>query len=392
LDIFGQIGRIDARFNVQRSIVLVAGIVGFISYHRFRSAAYSGRNKPMLSKRIGFLGFDGVTACDLVGPADTFASAALDAGYGNRILCYQICTIGLTSGSFRAESGLLFKAQETLQTAPELDTIVIPGGRGLRQAEVSEKISDWVLTRANQARRVASISTGIYGLAPTGLLDGREVTTHWRFARDVARRFPKLRVDHKRPLVKDGPFYTCAGLTAAIDLSLALIEEDYGRHVALAAAWEPATSVNRNGEQDLSRPVQFDSQPTDRFAQLVGWIMRNLHEDLSVNTLAQRACMSPSHFTRAFTSVFGSTPASFVENLRLNEARRRLSIPKRTLDTIAASVGFSDRDAFRRAFERRFGAKPRSCLSNVGSATMTIHSNGKEAAELQTPEECLARE
>jgi len=340
----------------------MAGIVGFISYQGFPSAAYSGRNKPMLPKRIGFLGFDGVTACHLVGPADTFASAALDDGYGNRISCYQICTIGLSSRSFRAESGVLFKAEETLQTAPELDTIVIPGGKGLRQAEVSEKISDWILTRARQARRIASICTGIYGLAPTGLLDGREVTTHWRFASDVARRFPKLRVDHKRPLVKDGPFYTCAGLTAAIDLSLALIEEDYGRHVALAAAREPATSANRNGEQGFSRPLQFDSQPTDRFAELVGWIMRNLHEDLSVNALARRACMSPSHFNRAFKSVFGSTPAEFVENLRVNEANRRLSTPKRTIDTVAASVGLSDAETFRRAFERRLGAKPGSHL------------------------------
>jgi transcriptional regulator GlxA family with amidase domain len=345
----------------------VAGIVGFISYQRILGTAYYGRNKTMPPKWIGFLGFDGVTACHLVGPADSFAAAALDDGYGNRISCYQLCIIGVNSGSFRAESGLLFKAQETLQTAPELDTIVIPGGEGLRRAEVSEKISDWVLTRANRTRRIAAICTGIYGVAPTGLLDGREVTTHWRFASDVARRFPSLRVDHRRPLVKDGPFYTSACLTAAMDLSLALIEEDYGRQVALAAAREPAAPVNRNGEQDFSRPVHFDSQPIDRFAELVRWIMLNLDQDLSVNALARRACMSPSHFNRAFKSVFGSTPTEFVENLRVNEARRRLSTPKRTLDSIAASVGFSDREAFRRAFERRFGAKPRGYLTNLDS-------------------------
>src|SRR6266853_57653 len=317
----------------------------------------------MLAKRIGFLGFEGVTASHLVAPADAFAVASLDSGYGRRIPCYQTYTIGVTSEPFRTESGMTFPPDETLQTVPELDTIVVPGGKGLRRGETSEKIADWILTRANLTRCIATISTGIYGLAPTGLLDGREVTTHWRFASDVARRFPKLRVvDQKRPLVKDGPFYTCAGLTAAIDLSLALIEEDYGRHVALAAAREPATSANRNGEQDFSRPLQFDSQPTDRFAELVGWIMRNLHEDLSVNALARRACMSPSHFNRAFKSVFGSTPAEFVENLRVNEANRRLSTPKRTIDTVAASVGFSDAETFRRAFERRFGAKPRGYL------------------------------
>jgi transcriptional regulator GlxA family with amidase domain len=347
----------------------------------------------MIPKRIGFLGFEGVTGWHLGGPADTLAAAALADGYGNRIPCYQICTIGLTAELFQAESGVIFKPEETLQTAPELDTIVVPGGRGLRQPEVGEKISAWILTRANRTRRIAAICTGIYGLAPTGLLDGREVTTHWRVASDVARRFPKLRLDHRRPLVKDGPFYTSSGLPAAIDLSLTWVEEDYGRHVALAAAQELVTPLtHRNGEKDFSKPLAFDSQPSDRFAELVAWIVRNLHEDLSVNTLARRACMSPSHFNRAFKSVFGNTPAEFVENLRLNEAKRRLSVPKRTLDTVAASVGFSDGDAFRRAFERRFGAKPRSYLNNFDSNSTAIPSSGKIASGSPTVEECLAHE
>src|SRR4029453_3528107 len=188
----------------------------------------------MNPKRIGFLGFDGVTASHLVAPADTFAAAALDGGYGNRIRCYQICTIGLTPEPFRSGWGMVFKPEETLQTAPELDTVIVPGGDGLRHAAINEKISDWILARANRSRRIAAICTGIYFLAPTRLLDGREVTTHWRYASDVARRFPNLRVDPRRPLVKDGAFYTSSGFSAAINLSLALIEEDYGRHVGLA--------------------------------------------------------------------------------------------------------------------------------------------------------------
>src|SRR5436190_8590109 len=142
-------------------------------------------------KRIGFLGFEGVTASHLAGPADTFAVAALEDGYGNSIACYQICTVSLFSEPFRAESGMIFNPEETLGTAPELDTIVIPGGKGLRDSEVSEKISDWILTRAKRTRRVAAIGTGIYGLAPTGLLDGRQVTTHWRFASDSRAALPK---------------------------------------------------------------------------------------------------------------------------------------------------------------------------------------------------------
>jgi transcriptional regulator GlxA family with amidase domain len=323
----------------------------------------------MNPKRIGLLGFERVAASELTEAADVFAAAVLDGGYGDRISCYHICTIGFTSECFQCESGISFMPDWTLETVPELDTIVVPGGIGLRRSLVNEKIADWILARVNRTRRVAAIGAGIYGVAPTGLLDGREVTTHWRYTTDVARRFPNLRIDAKRQLVKDGAFYTSSGPRAAIDLSLTLIEEDYGRHVASAAAQEfVAPLLNGNGQDKLPHPALFDSQPADRFAELIPWIMRNLHEDLSVNTLARRACMSPRHFNRAFKSVFGSTPAEFVETLRINEAKRRLSVPKRTVDTIAASVGFSDAKAFRRAFERRVGVKPLKCVSIFDSA------------------------
>jgi transcriptional regulator GlxA family with amidase domain len=342
----------------------------------------------MNPKLIGFLGFEGVVASELTRAADIFAAATLDGGYGNRISCYHVCTIGLTSECFRAESGITFWPESTLETASELDTIIIPGGDGLRRSLVGEKIADWVLARVDQTRRVAAIGGGIYGVAPTGSLDGREVTTHWRYADDVARCFPNLRVDPRRHLVKDGAFYTSSGPSAAIDLSLALVEEDYGRHVASVVAQEfVSAQMNGNGHHKLPIPLVFDSQPADRFAELIPWIMRNLHEDLSVNMLARRACMSPSHFNRAFKSVFGSTPGEFVETLRVNEAKRRLSVPKRTLETIAASVGFSDAQTFRRAFERRLGTKPRSYLKNFnasstnGEATLPRTARVSGAAE-----------
>jgi len=332
----------------------------------------------MNPKRIGFLGFEGVAASELVRAADVLAAATLDGGYGSRISCYHVCTIGFTSECFRAESGIAFWPDSTLETVSALDTIVIPGGDGLRRSLVCERIADWVLARVHETRRVAAIGGGIFGVAPTGLLDGREVTTHWRYANDVARCFSNLRVDPRRHLVKDGAFYTSSGAGAAIDLSLALIEEDYGRHIASVVAQEFVSApINGNGQHRLHNPLVFDSQPTDRFAKLIPWIMRNLHEDLSVNTLARKACMSPSHFNRAFKSVFGSAPAEFVENLRINEAKRRLAVPKRTLEIIAASVGFSDAQTFRRAFERRLGAKPRSYLKNLNGRPMTASANGE---------------
>ena len=331
----------------------------------------------MNPKRIGFLGFDGAAASDLTRAADVFAAATLDGGYDNRISCYHVCTIGFAFECFRSESGIAFRLDSTLETVSELDMIIVPGGKGVRQSLVSERLADWILRRVTQTRRIAAIGAGIYGVAQTGLLDGREVTTDWQYANDVARRFPNLRVDPRRHLVKDGAFYTSAGPHASIDLALALIEEDYGRHVALAAAQQfVMPSANGNGQRKLPSPLVFNSQPADRFAELIPWMMQNLREDLSVNTLARRACMSPSHFNRAFKSVFGNTPAEFVEMLRINEAKRRLSVPKRTLDTIAASVGFSDAQTFQRAFERRFGAKPRSYLKNIKATSMMASSNG----------------
>ena len=309
--------------------------------------------------RIGFVGFDGVTASHLTGPADAFAAAGLSDGFGNRLACYEIFLIGVSARSFRAESGMIFQAQEILRRAPTFDTIVIPGGSGLRAPSLNGEVSAWILQRASETRRIAAVCTGIYGLLSTGLLDGREITTHWRVAGDVARRAPSLRVNHKRLFVRDGKFYTSTGLTAGIDLAIALIEEDYGKHVSLAAAQEMVTPIiRRTVEKSPNESPVFDSQPIDRFADLVAWIVRNLHEDLSVEILARRACMCPRHFSRAFKSVFGNSPSDFVENLRLNEARRRLSTRRKTLQSVAISVGFRNADAFHRAYERRFGIRP----------------------------------
>jgi transcriptional regulator GlxA family with amidase domain len=171
-----------------------------------------------------------------------------------------------------------------------------------------------------------------------------------------------------------------------------LIEEDYGQYVAVAAAQEfVVASVNGNGQDKLPRPVVFDSKPANRFAELVPWIIQNLQGDLSVHALARRVGMSPSHFNRAFKSVFGSTPAEFVETLRVNEAKRRLSVPKRILDTVAASVGFSDAETFRRAFERRVGAKPRRYVRNCNVLSM-MASSGEDQASPPIERASAARE
>ena len=325
----------------------------------------------MRPKSVGLIGFDQVTASHLTGPADALAAAALDDGFGGRISCYKIWMIGLTIKPFISEAGIVFQPQTTLATAPPLDTIIVAGGSGLRPPQICHELTEWILRRAYETRRIASICTGIYALAPTGLLDGREVTTHWRFARDLRQRYPALRIDHKRRLVKDGPFYTSAGLTAGIDLALALIEEDYGQQLALSVGRDLVmylAGTERANEE--MKPRDYASQPIDRFGDLIAWVMRNLNQNLTVEVLARQACMCPSHFTRAFKSVFGNTPGEFVENLRLNEARRRLSSPGRTVGSVASSVGFNNTGTFRRAFARRFGtAGAGACLNGEAMRT-----------------------
>jgi transcriptional regulator GlxA family with amidase domain len=328
----------------------------------------------MTPKRIGLIGFDQCTALHLAGPADALAAAFLDDGFGGRLPCYELCTIGVTLEPFCGDSGMVFTPQKSLETAPPLDTIIIAGGVGLQDLKLRERIAKWVGKRAKDTRRIATVCTGIYAVAPTGLLDGRQVTTHWRSARDVSQRFPKLKVNHKRLLIKDGPFYTSTGLSAGINLSLALIEEDYGPYVARAVSQDLLMySAGREPAGDNTAKIDLNSDPIHRFGQVVGWIASNLQADLSVEVLARRACMCPNHFSRAFKSVFGSRPSEFVENLRLNEAKRRLGARHKTLRSVGESVGFTSPQAFQRAFKRRFGVRPSSYLE-VSNLVLPVSS------------------
>jgi transcriptional regulator GlxA family with amidase domain len=308
-------------------------------------------------RRIGFVGFKDAVALDIVGPMEVFSLAsAIEAG---RVPRYHCLLLGPTRRPFVTESGLVMQPHIALADAPPLDTLVISGGSGLRDRKTNAGIVAWLRRSAPHVRRVASVCTGVYGLAPTGLLDGRRVTTHWRFAQDVARRFPKLTVDANAIFVKDGPFYTSAGVTAGIDLALALVEEDHGARLAIRVAREIVVHQKRaGGQEQYSEPLRFQAEHQDRLGEVAAWLSSNLRGDLSVETLAQRACLSPRHFSRRFKQTFLTTPADFVERARLDEARRRLAAAHRSLAQVADSVGFGSADAFRRAFARRFGLTP----------------------------------
>jgi transcriptional regulator GlxA family with amidase domain len=313
----------------------------------------------MKQKHIAILGYDGVMGLDLVGPMEAFGSAHVSSPKRGREACYRVTVVALEARTFRSEFGLMMTAAKSLFAVRDVDTLIVPGGGSLRRRADQGRLTAWLRKNATSIRRIASVCTGIYALAPSGLLDGRRVTTHWRFAADLARRYPKLEVDPGSLYLRDGRFWTAAGVTAGIDLSLALIEEDFGSEVALSVARELVVYMKRSGRQEqYSEPLQFQVQSRGRFADLVPWMTAHLDQDLSVESLAERVSLCPRHFSRRFTQEFGTSPASFVRRLRLDEARQRLATPECTVEGVARSVGFSDADNFRRAFERCFGIAP----------------------------------
>jgi transcriptional regulator GlxA family with amidase domain len=313
----------------------------------------------MKQKHIVIVGYDEVMGLDLVGPMEAFGCAQISSPKRGKEACYRVTVAALEAKTFRSEFGLAFTVEKTLSGVRDVDTLLIPGGRGLRETNAHQSLTVWLRKNANSVRRIASVCTGIYGLVPSGLLNGRKVATHWRFAADLAKRYPKLRVDPSSVYMRDGKFWTAAGVTAGIDLSLALIEDDFGSEVALSVARELVVYMKRPGTQEqYSGPLQFQVESRSRFADLVPWMTSHLEENLSVESLAGRASLCPRQFSRRFTQEFGSSPASFVRRLRLDEARQRLSAPECTVEGVARSVGFSDADNFRRAFERCFGIAP----------------------------------
>ena len=321
-------------------------------------------------KRIGFLVYDGITALDLIGPAEAFACARLAGERAAQRPAYEVVTLGLGRRACVSESGVTIVPSTTIAAAPSLDTLIVPGGQGLRRPEINRKAAAWIADRAPRIRRIASVCTGIYGLAPTGLLDGRRVTTHWKFAADVATRFPKLDVAPNELFVKSGRFYTSAGITAGIDLALALIEEDLGAAAALAVARELVVYLKRDGGQSqFSEPLRFQASARERYGELAAHITANLARDLGVDALADKMAVSARQFSRQCRVNFGCSPAALVRRLRLDEARRRLHSRAAGIERVATSVGFRSADAFRRAFERQFGLNPSAYRARFLSST-----------------------
>jgi transcriptional regulator GlxA family with amidase domain len=304
--------------------------------------------------RIGLVGFEGVQTLDLTGPLDAFGAAnqARPGAYATTIL-------SLDGAAFTSEAGLRVQPEGALAEATELDTLIIAGGEGLRRGNMASLMASAIMRRESGLRRIVSVCTGIYGLAPTGLLDGRRVTTHWHHARDVAAKFPALCLEPDAIFIRDGRYYTSAGITAAIDLSLALIEADFGPGLAIGVARDLVVYLRRaGGQRQYSEPLRLQARAGDRFADLACWLMAHLGDDLSVAALAEKAALSERQFSRAFQASFAMTPAAYVEMLRLDAARHHLTSTGAAIKEIAAATGFASDDSFSRAFGRHFGLPP----------------------------------
>lgn len=316
-------------------------------------------------RAIGLLAYPDMQALDLVGPLDVFGAANALA---NGSEPYQLHIIGLDTAPARAENGLTFVPACSLRDAPPLDTLLIPGGAGSRVVNAHAPLLAWLRERAPHTRRLVSICTGIYVLAATGLLAGRRVTTHWQFAEDVARRYPALRMDADYLFLRDGPYATSGGLTAGMDLALSLVEEDLGAAAALAVAQFLVMYVKRPGNQaQFSAPLSAQTLGNGRMTALVDWLVAHLDRELTVEHMAEQVAMSARHFRRVFTQTFDTSPARFVERLRLEQACLRLTQSQASVERIAAGLGFRSADAFRRAFRQRFGATPSEYRERFGA-------------------------
>lgn len=301
---------------------------------------------------IGIIIHPGFQLLDAAGPAAAFELA--------EHFCpgsYDLKMLAPGGGEIESSSGMRLAARP-LSVDVALDTAIISGGEIIRSITAAQEIVAWL--RQAGMRRTASVCTGAYLLAEAGLLDGRSATTHWWSTDDFARRYPKVKLDAERIFIQDGGVWTSAGISAGIDLALALIEDDLGPAIARLTAQQLVVHQRRpGGQSQFSGLIELGGR-SGRFVELIEWMRANLDQPLTVERLADRAAMSPRNFARVFAAETGATPAKAVERLRLEAARVAVESSNAALDRIAEQSGFGDAGRMRRAFMRSFGQPPQA--------------------------------
>jgi transcriptional regulator GlxA family with amidase domain len=307
-------------------------------------------------RRIVVLVVEGAQSLDALGPVEVFFYANQHAPGA-----YAVDVVGpAKDGGVTLSNGLRLGVAPLPDPVPRHDTLIVAGGEGARRAAAGDpEVVAWIGRASKRARRTTSVCTGAYLLGAAGLLDGRRATTHWMFVDGLAERHPTTTVDPDPVFVRDGDVWTSAGVTAGMDLALALVEDDLGPEVALKVARQLVVFLKRpGGQSQFSGALSAQQAARPALRELQAWIAGHLDEDLSVAALAERASMSERSFARAFRREVGQTPAAYVETLRVERARALLEDGAPSLDAVAQATGFSSAEVLRRAFHRRVGVSP----------------------------------
>ena len=313
---------------------------------------------------IGVLVFPDFQLLDAAGPISVFEIAARFAGCPA-----SIKVLAVTPGPVRSSSGVELVARG-LRPAGAISTLIVAGGEGVQAAARCEKTLAFVRAIAKRGVRIASVCSGAYILAEAGLLDGRRATTHWRRTRHFLSAYPKVKLEPDRIFVRDGNIWSSAGISAGIDLALAMVAEDFGDDIAQKTARQLVLYQRRSGGQSQFSSLLELKAPSGRFGALLSWAREHLDAPLTVEDLAEQAGMSSRHFTRAFIAETGSTPSKAVERLRIEVARHRVQSSSEAIERVAQLTGFRDPERMRRAFIRAFGQPPQSLrrAARVGQA------------------------
>jgi transcriptional regulator GlxA family with amidase domain len=312
---------------------------------------------PSKKRHIAILVFDNVELLDIAGPHEVFATALALADRFPPI--YDVATAAARQGAVKSSSGLIFQPTQSIGDLAGLDTLLIAGGAGIHALCDDPDMVEWLKATAPKVRRIGAICTGAFLLAAAGLLDGRRAVTHWNWCDRLAARHGTIAVERDPIYVSDDGVWTSAGVTAGIDMALAMIEEDQGAKLALRTAQELVVFRKRpGGQSQFSASLALHAALEPPLDGLRDWILGHLDSDLSVSELAARIHMSPRNFSRVFERNTRASPAKFVELARLDAARRRLETTRDPVERIAAACGFASADVMARAMLRQLGVTP----------------------------------
>ncbi len=313
----------------------------------------------MRQRNVVIVAFPGMQSLDALGPLEVLAGATQSLTARGQSGGYEVTLASTGGGIVRCGSGVGLDTVRLPDPATRIDTLVMPGGDGAKGARGDQRLLAWIEAVAPRCRRVATVCTGAFLAAEAGLLDGRRVTTHWASAKRLAAEFPALQVDPDPIYIRDGRYWTSAGVTAGIDLTLALVEDDLGVEVAQEVArWLVMFLHRPGGQTQFASPVWVPRAGRSSVRDVQSRVEADPEGDHRVPTLAEAAAMSVRHFTRVFTDQVGETPGRFVERVRMEEARRQLETTDDTLDVIAARCGLGTAETLRRVFRRRLDVSP----------------------------------